>query len=113
MQNDSLIATGEFSNFNFTLPFNPIDTYLNGDDQIMQAVSAQNEVINNNGTKDLTYPLFRYITSNVIDSALVRIEHYWVAPDPIKDVEQGWLCECECDCECECGVLCWRERGRY
>jgi hypothetical protein len=93
MQNDSLIATGEFSNFNFTLPFNPIDTYLNGDDHIMQAVTAQNEIIINNGTKDLTYPLFRYITSNVTDSALVRIEHYWVAPDPIKDVDQGWLYE--------------------
>jgi aminopeptidase N len=93
LESDSLIASGEYSNFIFTLPFNPIDTYLNGDDHIMQAVTAQNEVISSNGTKDLTYPLFRYITSSVTDSSLVRIEHYWVAPDPIKDVEQGWLYE--------------------
>lgn len=76
---------GEYTSSQFTLPFNPVLTYLNGNNLLSEAVTGEQLTITNPVTKDLSFPLFRYTVSNSPDSSLVRIEHYWVAPDSFKE----------------------------
>lgn len=81
----SITCGGEFTQQQISLPFEPVMSYLNGNDKLSMAVTAENQTITANGTKDLSYPMFRYVVDNAPDSSLVRIEHYWVAPDPFKE----------------------------
>ena len=81
----SFIMSGQSDNFQFTVPFSPVISYLNGLDKISQAVTGENIVITANGIKDKSYPMFRVTTTAVSDSAFLRLEHHWVAPDPFKD----------------------------
>ena len=87
---EQIICSGEYSNHTVTVPFDPSFVYLNGDDKVSIAVTGDNQIINGVGIKDLSYSLIRYNTSGVSDSALVRTEHYWVAPDGFKTSENDW-----------------------
>ncbi len=89
----SLNATGEYSSTTFVLPFYPDFSYLNGNDKISQAVTAENNIITTTGVSNLSYPFLRYVTSNVSDSAFVRVEHYWVAPDEFQESTNEWMYE--------------------
>jgi hypothetical protein len=73
-----------------TLPFIPVFAYCNGRDLIGQAVTGENNIINSPTTRDLNYPMVRYTVSNLSDSALLRLEHFWVAPDPFKGSDMDW-----------------------
>lgn len=81
----SFVMSGQSENFQFTVPFSPVISYLNGLDKISQAVTGENIVITSNGIKDKSYPMFKVTTTAVSDSAFLRLEHHWVAPDPFKD----------------------------
>ena len=81
----SFIMSGQSDNFQFTVPFSPVISYLNGLDKISQAVTGENIVITSNGIKDKSYPMFKVTTTAVSDSAFLRLEHHWVGPDPFKD----------------------------
>ncbi|MCB9188648.1 MAG: T9SS type A sorting domain-containing protein [Flavobacteriales bacterium] len=82
-----IVADGEFTSTTLTISFDPEMIYLNGQDKLSEAVTGENVVITGTGTKDLSYSMFRFVTDNAPDSSLVRIEHYWVAPDPFKEPE--------------------------
>lgn len=81
----NLICDGEFSSAQFTLPFDPAMTYLNPNDKLSMAVTGETTKIKSTGIRDQSYPMFRYIVDNAPDSSLVRVEHYWVSPDPFKE----------------------------
>ncbi|CAG5087035.1 M1 family aminopeptidase [Parvicella tangerina] len=83
----SFVCDGEFTTAQFTVPFLPVMSYLNGNDRLSMAVTAENQVVNGTNTQDLSYAMFRYIPSNAPDSSFVRIEHYWVAPDGFQEPE--------------------------
>jgi len=90
-ETSSFVADGEFTQVTLNSSFAPSMVYLNGGDKISQAVTGENIVITSNGTKDLTYPLFRFNASSFgTDSSLVRVEHYWVAPDTFKEPVNEW-----------------------
>jgi len=74
-----------------TLPFIPKIAYFNGNNKISQAVTGESLVINNPVTKDLSFPMFRFSTTSITDSAFVRVEHYWVSPDAPKNPETEWM----------------------
>jgi len=86
----SFVMSGQAGNFQFTVPFFPITSYLNGMDKISQAVTGENVVITNAGIKDKTYPMFRVTTTAVTDSAFLRLEHHWASPDGFKDNLKGY-----------------------
>ncbi len=87
----SFVANGEFSQANISCAFAPSIVYLNNGNKISQAVTGENVIVTNTGSKDLTYPLFRFTTNSTgIDSSLIRIEHYWVAPDGFKEPVNEW-----------------------
>jgi hypothetical protein len=82
---------GEFTQLNIQSTFAPTLAYFNDSIKISQAVTGENQVIKTNGIKDLNFPLFRFTTTNPgADSSLVRIEHYWVAPDSFKEPVNEW-----------------------
>ncbi len=74
-----------------TLPFDPKIAYFNENNKISQAVTGESLVINTPVTKDLTFPMFRFSTTSITDSAFVRVEHYWVSPDAPKNPETEWI----------------------
>lgn len=86
----SFIMSGQSDNFQFTVPFSPVTSYLNGADKISQAVTGENVVITSAGIKDKSYPMFKVTTTDVLDSAFLRLEHHWVSPDPFKDNLKGY-----------------------
>lgn len=81
----NFVCDGEFTQVQFTLPFEPAVIYLNPNDQLSEAVTSENQVVSSTGSKDLSYAMFRYVIDNAPDSSWVRVEHYWVAPDPFKE----------------------------
>jgi len=93
-QTETILMSGSTENFTFTLPFDPIMTWLNGGDLISQAVTASNVVVTSTGTKDENYPMFRITTNSVTDSAFVRMEHHWVGEgDGLFNGPQAWQYE--------------------
>lgn len=76
--------SGPLDSETFTLSFTPEFVYLNSDDRISHAVTAEERVIKTTGPANWTNAQVIVDTKAIVDSALVRIEHNWVAPDPIK-----------------------------
>ena len=86
-----VILDGEFTQTSINVSFAPTMVYFNDQNKISQAVTGENQLVTANGTKDLSFPLFRFVTTNVgVDSSLVRAEHYWVAPDGFKEPVNEW-----------------------
>lgn len=87
----TIVANGEFSQATVSCSFAPSMVYLNDGNKISQAVTGENVIVNSTGIKDLNFPLFRFTTSNPgVDSSLVRVEHYWIAPDGFKEPVNDW-----------------------
>ncbi|MDQ3191420.1 MAG: T9SS type A sorting domain-containing protein, partial [Bacteroidota bacterium] len=77
----NIVLSGQYSSFNFTLPFNPVFTTLNGDSKINQAVSDEQKVIKTTGSHNFALARMLLNVSSVSDSALIKVEHNWAAPD--------------------------------
>lgn len=87
----SFTFSGEQMTATFTLPFSPVMVYLNGNEGIMNAVTANNYTITDNGTLIDSYSYSR-VTSpagNPAGNRLVRFEHCRVAPDQFIDENLG------------------------
>lgn len=85
------VMNGVTNSFQFNTSFFPSIYYLNDGDKISQAVTAESTVITGAGISNLSHAFFRITTNNVSDSAFVKVEHNWVAPDYFKDGSQGFL----------------------
>ena len=68
----------------FDLDFEPEMVILNRDEKISQAVTGQEAVITSTGTRVWSNALVEIPVDAIGDSVLLRVEHFWVAPDPIK-----------------------------
>lgn len=85
-QHDFLVeANGQFSSATFTTSFNPEMTWLNGGQRLNQARLDLNiletETSNTLSTVERTEFRLKVVTLNEGDSALVRVNHIWSAPD--------------------------------
>lgn len=87
----SFVMNGATNSFQFNTSFSPAIYYLNDKDKISQAVTADKQIISSTGITNLTHSFFRITTNNVSDSAFIKVEHNWVAPDGFKDGSQGFL----------------------
>ena len=74
------------NSFNFTLPFNPTWIALDRDEKISDAITDQEMIISSTGTKTFAET---NTAMNVLNagsgSSTIRVEHNWVAPDPVKN----------------------------
>lgn len=85
---DTIVVSGQYSTVTVNnIPFNPTVYVLNEDNRLNQARTDDRLVIKNASTfSNNALSLVANITvNNVNDSALLIVQHHWVAPDSIKN----------------------------
>lgn len=84
---DTVIVSGQYTNVTVSVPFNPTITILNEGNRLNQARTDDQLIVKNTmGNTNLFLSLVNaFNVSAVTDSALLQIEHHWVAPDSIKN----------------------------
>lgn len=84
---DTIVVSGQTSTSNLTIPFNPTVYILNENNRLNQARTDNQLIIKN--TMPATNQILSLVNSlkvtSISDSALLQLEHHWVAPDPIKN----------------------------
>jgi len=80
-----ILASGQYSNTIVTIPFMPVLTIVNNNNRLNQARTEDQLVVDVTGTKTLNLSKFVLTTNSIVDSALIQVEHHWVAPDSIKN----------------------------
>lgn len=79
-------SSGMSNTVTLTVPFAPTTGYLNRDELISQAVTANYKTVTNTGTVNLAHAnIILQVQSVGADSSLVVAEHHWAAPDPVID----------------------------
>jgi len=76
--------SGATQNFTFTIPFNPAFVAVNMGEKISHAVAPEIKNIKTTGNHNFSNAKMVVNVSAVSDSAFVRIEHNYTAPDPYK-----------------------------
>ena len=78
------LLSGPSGSFSIESNSEPLFVFLNRNEGISQAVTADEKMIKLQGNVALSNALTEIYVEDVSDSAFVRAEHYWVAPDPFK-----------------------------
>ncbi|MGZ3932829.1 MAG: M1 family aminopeptidase, partial [Bacteroidia bacterium] len=81
----SFTMSGANQTFTTSLPFNPVYSAINYDTKISDAVASETIVIKTAAT--ISYTLAKAtltVSSAGTDSSLIRVEHNYTAPDPVK-----------------------------
>ncbi|MFZ5553235.1 MAG: M1 family aminopeptidase [Bacteroidota bacterium] len=81
-----ITVSGQTANSTFTVPFNPTYAALNEDEKITDAITADNLTITSTGIKSFNHANFQITVTAITDTAFVRVEHNWVAPDSFTTV---------------------------
>jgi aminopeptidase N len=79
-----VVMSGQFGTYTITVPFYPAFVAVNMDEKISHAVAPFYKVIKTAGTHNFTNAKMNLIVNSISDSAFVRIEHNYTAPDSIK-----------------------------
>lgn len=80
-----IMMSGANANFQFTLPFNPVFTAVNMDEKISHAVAPAFQTIKTTGSKSFANAKFSMGVTALSDSAFIRVEHNFAAPDAYKN----------------------------
>ncbi|MCK9613703.1 MAG: M1 family aminopeptidase [Bacteroidales bacterium] len=83
---DSLHFSGQFGSKEFIVPFEPDFAMMDFNEKISDATTDVHKVLKTTGMMDYLTALCRVEVMNISDSAFVRVEHNWVAPDSLKEV---------------------------
>lgn len=77
---DTVLLGGTTTDISLTVPFEPSWVWLNDDDRLSLAMTGVTDTITN--TVTMTYDLANFqLMPEAGDTVVVRMEHYWVAPD--------------------------------
>jgi aminopeptidase N len=87
----SVSMSGSCDHFSFSLPFQPVFTAIDYDEKISDAICDEVRKIKANGLVDFGTARLNLDVKRVSDSVLVRVEHNWVAPDPMKHKIDGLI----------------------
>lgn len=78
----SLMMSGANSSFNFTVPFDPKFVAINKGEKISHAVAPEFKTVKTTGSIGFANAKFNLIVNSIVDSAFIRVEHNYTAPDP-------------------------------
>ena len=81
---DIIQFSGQTGNQSFVVPFQPTIVMLDIDEKTLDATTDQYKIVNSTGVLDFESTNFMIDVQQITDSAFVRVEHNWVAPDPHK-----------------------------
>lgn len=81
---EEILMSGDYQQFQFTIPVNPVFAGINLNERINDATTAVSLPVTSTGTYQMNYAAnFRLVVSSLTDSAFVRVEHNWVYPDVV------------------------------
>lgn len=83
-QTQNFVMSGPNASFNFTVPFDPSFVALNMGEKISHAVAPDYRTITTTGTANFANAKMSMNVSSIVDSAFIRVEHNFAAPDPFK-----------------------------
>lgn len=86
---DTLVFSGATGSKTFFVPFEPTTVMADLNEKISDATTDQAITIKTTGTTNYPQSYAMVITQQIVDSALVRITHNWVAPDTLNPVVNG------------------------
>jgi hypothetical protein len=81
---DTIEFSGEYGSKLFHLPFAPAIAMMDLNEKVSDATTDYYQVIKAAGSYAFTNSFFTLNVQNISDSAFFRIEHNWVAADPLK-----------------------------
>lgn len=81
---DTIKFSGQNGSKTFNVPFAPDFVMIDKEEKISDATTDNYQVIKSTGVKDFPTTYCVLSVSSVSDSAFVRVEHNFVAPDPFK-----------------------------
>jgi hypothetical protein len=80
-QTQNFVMSGPNASFTFTVPFDPAFTAINMGEKISHAIAPEFKTIKTTGTFSFTNAKFSLNVLGIADSAMVRVEHNYTAPD--------------------------------
>jgi hypothetical protein len=84
LEERSVRLSGPLDSALVQLPFQPVMAYLNRDEKIGFAVTGEERLISSTGNVNWPEALVDIDTRTVNESAFLRVEHHFAAPDPVK-----------------------------
>lgn len=82
----TVIVSGNSVEFNESLSFEPTYIELNPNHKLAYATTENTELITQPGNYDYSHALIQtFDVTQVNNGGDLKIEHFWVAPDPLKD----------------------------
>ncbi len=82
---------GEDSIFVFSLAFAPLFTAVNFNQKLTDAISSESKILKTTGISNFPNAFMSITVQAISDSALLRIEHNWTAPDSLKDISKAYI----------------------
>ncbi len=76
------LMSGANASFGFTVPFNPVFVALNMGEKISHAIAPEFKTLKTIGSTSFSNAKFTINVLNIVDSAFIRVEHNYTAPDP-------------------------------
>lgn len=86
-----VVMSGQFGTYTITVPFDPVFVAVNMDEKISHAVAPQYKIIKTVGAHNMANAKMNITATSVTDSAFVRVEHNYTAPDSMKTPNLGFI----------------------
>lgn len=86
-QTQSFVMSGASASFNFTVPFYPVFTAVNMGEKISHAVAPDYKTLKTVASSSFANARMTVQVLAITDSAFVRVEHNYTAPDPFKTAQ--------------------------
>jgi hypothetical protein len=86
----SFVMSGANSSFNFTVPFLPVFTAVNMGEKISHAVAPEIKKIKTVANHSFSNAKMTVIVQSISDSAFIRVEHNFTAPDDFHAPMPGY-----------------------
>lgn len=78
-------VSGANGSFTATVPFNPVMIAMDVNEKISDAITDEKKTISTTGVNNFTAARCTITVSAIVDSAFIRVEHNYIAPDPIQN----------------------------
>jgi len=86
---DSIVFSGATGHKTFHLPSFPLAVMADLDEKISDATTDELKIIKSAGEYDYKQSFLKLQVKQIIDSAMVRVTHNWVAPDSLNVLQPG------------------------
>lgn len=87
----TVLADGQTNTVTVSVPFLPTLAFLNRNELISHAVTANYGTITATGTQNWSHANITLQVQSVTDPAYVVVEHHWAGPDAVQDLSHGWI----------------------